>query len=337
MAYLLCSVLSVFFCVIMDLPDPDMINGQSASQAAPVGRTTPMVGSDTLSQFATLIAQMMSETQSRASTVRSEDIYKHLQLFLRLKPPRKVPLAVFLLDGEAEHWWIGQSEVKFQGKLNSLITWEEFFEEFRSWFVPPSARQQMQETFLRLIQGSRTVMQYEAEFTTLARYAPQLCFRTTGQCFKCGQPRHRIVECPQAGFDRRSEFRSDSRPVGSVGRPRTVPQRTMTEGSSGGRGGGSSSVARRPPTGSQRESSGLVAPAPVQPRVYSLSQQEARDAPDVVIGTIYIFDQPCRVLFNSGASHLFLSERCFDALHMDSILLPVSLSVILPARSNLIA
>ncbi|PKU65002.1 hypothetical protein MA16_Dca004617 [Dendrobium catenatum] len=81
---------------------------------------------------------MMSETQSRASTVRSEDIDKHLQLFLRLKPlrfegtvepraaeewlrrlektfdgmqcppDRKVPLAVFLLDGEAERWWIGQ-------------------------------------------------------------------------------------------------------------------------------------------------------------------------------------------------------------------------------------
>ncbi|KAI0493814.1 hypothetical protein KFK09_023939 [Dendrobium nobile] len=107
------------------------------------------------------------------------------------------------------------------------------------------------------------------------------CFRTTGQCFKCGQPGHRIAECPQAGFDRRSEIRSDSRPLGSVGRPRTVPPYIVTEGSSG-RGGGSSSVARRPPTVSQRESSDSVVPAPVKPRVYSLSQQEARDAPDVV-------------------------------------------------------
>ncbi|KAI0522658.1 hypothetical protein KFK09_005043 [Dendrobium nobile] len=76
------------------------------------------------------------------------------------------------------------------------------------------------------------------------------CFRTTGQCFKCGQPGHRIAECPKAGFDRRSEFRSASRPVGSAGRPRIVPPRTVTEGSSGGRGGSSSSVAQRSPTGS---------------------------------------------------------------------------------------
>ncbi|XP_028557090.1 vesicle-associated membrane protein-associated protein C16G5.05c-like [Dendrobium catenatum] len=121
----------VLFYVIMDLPDPDMTNGQSASQAAPVSSSTPVVGSYTLSQFAILVAQMMSETQCKASTVRSG-------IFLRLKPlrfegtvepivakewlrrlektfddmqcpsDRNVPLAVFLLDGEAERWWMGQ-------------------------------------------------------------------------------------------------------------------------------------------------------------------------------------------------------------------------------------
>ncbi|KAI0510722.1 hypothetical protein KFK09_011331 [Dendrobium nobile] len=236
----------------------------------------------------------------------------------------------------------------------------------------------MQESFLRLVQGSKTVMQYEAEFTALVRYAPQLvstsaekcyrflrglrdslrqslvpfhisdfselverarliendmmatqhwwiasrksfggesssssfgkkrfvsvsgdtrrsgqsgtattssgsvngapvcqtcgrrhfgqCYKMTGQCFRCGQPGHRIAECPQAVFDRRSEFRSEgfARPASSAGRPRTVPPRT--EGSSG-RGGGSSSVPRRPPTASQREPSSSVASAPalIQP------------------------------------------------------------------------
>ncbi|XP_028556421.1 uncharacterized protein LOC114581137 [Dendrobium catenatum] len=42
------------------------------------------------------------------------------------------------------------------------------------------------------------------------------------------------------------------------------------------------SVARRPPSSNQREPSGSVAPAPIQPYVYSLNQQEARDAPDMV-------------------------------------------------------
>ncbi|KAI0512356.1 hypothetical protein KFK09_012995 [Dendrobium nobile] len=116
------------------------------------GEYSPVAGADTLSQFATLVAQMMSETQSRVVTVRSDDIDRHLQMFLRSKPPRfegavepraaeewlrrlektfdgmqcpadrKVSLAVFLLDGEAEHWWEGQQAARFQGRLNSLIT-----------------------------------------------------------------------------------------------------------------------------------------------------------------------------------------------------------------------
>ncbi|PKU71873.1 hypothetical protein MA16_Dca016326 [Dendrobium catenatum] len=104
-----------------------------------------------------------------------------------------------------------------------------------------------------------------------------LCYRMTGQYFRCSQPGHRIAECPQAGFDRRSDFRSESfvRPAGSAGRPRTVPPRPISEGFSG-RGGSSSFVPRRPPTISERlslpSSSIASAPAPVQPRVYSLSQ-----------------------------------------------------------------
>ncbi|PKU81402.1 hypothetical protein MA16_Dca023096 [Dendrobium catenatum] len=54
------------------------------------------------------------------------------------------------------------------------------------------------------------------------------CYRIAGLCFRCGQPGHRIAECPQMGFDQRSEQRSEGfvRPVGSAaGRPRTVPPR----------------------------------------------------------------------------------------------------------------
>ncbi|PKU60397.1 hypothetical protein MA16_Dca018517 [Dendrobium catenatum] len=156
----------------------------------------------------------------------------------------------------------------------------------------------------------------------------------TGQCFRCGQPGHRIAECPQTGFDRQSESKSESF-VRPTGRPRTVPPRTVSEGSSG-RAGSSGSVARRPPTGNQKELSSSVAPAPVQPRVYSLNQQEARDAPDVVTGTVYISEHPCHVLFDSEAIHSFISEHCFDALQLTSVTLPVSLFVILPAGNNLI-
>ncbi|PKU67984.1 hypothetical protein MA16_Dca007019 [Dendrobium catenatum] len=45
--------------------DPDMTDGQSASQAAPVNSFILIVGSDTVSQFAMLVAQMMSKTHNR--------------------------------------------------------------------------------------------------------------------------------------------------------------------------------------------------------------------------------------------------------------------------------
>ncbi|PKU83236.1 hypothetical protein MA16_Dca006636 [Dendrobium catenatum] len=42
----------------------------------------------------------------------------------------------------------------------------------------------MHETFLRLVQGSRIVMQYEVEFSALARYAPQLVSTYAEKCYR---------------------------------------------------------------------------------------------------------------------------------------------------------
>ena len=69
----------------------------------------------------------------------------------------------------------------------------------------------------------------------------------------------------------------------------------------------------------------------VQARVYSLSQQEARDAPDVVTSTCSVFEQSCRVLFDSGASHSFISEDFVKCLPASSVIVSVvpGLSVLL--------
>ena len=42
----------------------------------------------------------------------------------------------------------------------------------------------MQESLLRLTQGDRSVVQYEAEFTTLSRYAPQFVSTPAETCFR---------------------------------------------------------------------------------------------------------------------------------------------------------
>ncbi|PKU60255.1 hypothetical protein MA16_Dca024485 [Dendrobium catenatum] len=101
------------------------------------------------------------------------------------------------------------------------------------------------------------------------------------------------------------------------GRSRAIPPCAVSEGSSG-RAGGSSLVARRQPSGNQREPSSSVAPALVHPSVYILNQQEARDAPDMVIG-IYILPY-CSYLeeMNDDAEKLLSSH-----LALASFFLPV--------------
>ncbi|PKU59309.1 hypothetical protein MA16_Dca027496 [Dendrobium catenatum] len=96
---------------------------------------------------------------------------------------RKVSLATFALEGEAERWWRGLYQDKFEGIPDMQIKWNDFTQVFRDWFVPP-ARRQMQDKFMRLVQGDRSVMQYEAEFTTLAKYTPQLVYTMEDKCHR---------------------------------------------------------------------------------------------------------------------------------------------------------
>ncbi|XP_020688467.1 uncharacterized protein LOC110103920 [Dendrobium catenatum] len=73
---------------------------------------------------------------------------------------RRVTLAAYAFDGEAERWWRSQLEQTFGERTSSQVSWEEFVK--------------MQDKFNRLVQGDRSVSQYEAEFTMLSRYAPHL-------------------------------------------------------------------------------------------------------------------------------------------------------------------
>ncbi|KAI0518731.1 hypothetical protein KFK09_006167 [Dendrobium nobile] len=186
--------------------------------------------SESMMQLATAIAHVMGDAQSKMSGSKEEEVDRHLQMFHKLKPPlfkgavgpqaaedwimrvekifdsmqcpgnRKVSLAVFMLESEAERWWIGQQREKFQGKTNAEITWDEFTTVFRMWFVPPSAQRQMQEAFMRLEQGRKSVMEYEAEFTALARYAAHLIPTAEEKCYRFLHGLNRELRHPLVPF-----------------------------------------------------------------------------------------------------------------------------------------
>ena len=62
---------------------------------------------------------------------------------------------------------------------------------------------------------------------------------------------------------------------------------------------------------SDRKGKGIAGQSRQQGKVYAMTQQEAEEAPDVIMGKIFICNTPARVLIDSGAMHsLFLACSC---------------------------
>ncbi|KAH9665582.1 Endonuclease [Citrus sinensis] len=87
---------------------------------------------------------------------------------------QRVILASFVLQGEADHWWDAKSRLLRAGLQDAPITWELFLEAFHEKYFPKRVRHQMEADFLRLTQGTKSVAEYEEQFTALSRFAPTL-------------------------------------------------------------------------------------------------------------------------------------------------------------------
>ncbi|KAL0449521.1 UNVERIFIED_CONTAM: hypothetical protein Slati_1508500 [Sesamum latifolium] len=97
------------------------------------------------------------------------------------------------------------------------------------------------------------------------------CRWRIGACFQCGQVGHKVSECPQ----------SDPRANTPVPRPRN-------------------------PTPSQRSKGN---PTKGNAGVFAMTQAEAANAEDVVIGTIIVDNSQAYALFDYGATHSFVSNK----------------------------
>ena len=78
----------------------------------------------------------------------------------------KIKLATLQLEGESQVWldW-----VKTSRDLEAM-TWAEFHGAFMSKYFPATARYAKAQEFLKLRQGTMTVMEYIARFTKLAHF-----------------------------------------------------------------------------------------------------------------------------------------------------------------------
>lgn len=78
----------------------------------------------------------------------------------------KKDVAVHYLEKDAMSWW--ESITRRQGVED--MDWDAFKQEFQRKYFPPEARDRMEQAFLRLEQGERSVREYESEFLKLSRY-----------------------------------------------------------------------------------------------------------------------------------------------------------------------
>ncbi|KAK8916762.1 hypothetical protein KSP39_PZI023153 [Platanthera zijinensis] len=99
---------------------------------------------------------------------------------MRCPEDRKVELASFLLEGAAKRWWNNIVATKFIRR--EQVTWTNFLHEFTNCLVPRSEKRVLHDQFLRLVQGTKSVLQYEAEFSKLAYYADSLVTTEEDRC-----------------------------------------------------------------------------------------------------------------------------------------------------------
>ncbi|XP_028053005.1 uncharacterized protein LOC114257441 [Camellia sinensis] len=79
----------------------------------------------------------------------------------------RIDLAVYQLEGEADHWWALIRE----SRDITAITWTQFKELFLRKYFPNIVKQERIREFLNLEQGTMIVTQYVAKFKELAHYA----------------------------------------------------------------------------------------------------------------------------------------------------------------------
>ena len=95
---------------------------------------------------------------------------------------QRVILALFVLQGEADHWWDAKACLLKARLRDARITWELFLEAFQEKYFPKRFRHQMEADFMKLTQGTKYVAEYEEQFTAISRFASTL---VANECSKC--------------------------------------------------------------------------------------------------------------------------------------------------------
>lgn len=189
---------------------PAAAPGARPTPEIPVALTAPTrdarVVDEMLRTFQTMAAAFSQGAVPRAEQTPATSTAHDLRDFLRLAPPvfrgapepsaaehclarvtrcldtsgitnggTRVSFAVHLLEGDAYHWW-----ERVRARVGT--DYEAFRTVFLDSFFLEAVREARRQSFVDLHQGSLSVAQYEARFTALARFAPEMVATETLLC-----------------------------------------------------------------------------------------------------------------------------------------------------------
>ncbi|MCI09380.1 GRAS family transcription factor, partial [Trifolium medium] len=107
-----------------------------------------------------------------------DDAYKWLQEIERIfrvveaTDAQKVMMATHRLTDEADFWW-GNTRQRMIA-AGTLMTWNNFKNEFLAKYFPVDVRTKKEIEFLKLEQGNMTVAEYARKFEELSRLCPHI-------------------------------------------------------------------------------------------------------------------------------------------------------------------
>ncbi|GFS38250.1 hypothetical protein Acr_00g0056470 [Actinidia rufa] len=149
-----------------------------------------------------------------------EQVTRALDTILVTEEDLRVLFASYQLQGDALQWWKTMEEVVAK-------KWEPFKKAFLDQYFTDTAKEALRMEFINLVQGSMTMAQYEAKFTSLSSAAAAI-EENLNETRKIQNPKSQ-----REGTSNQSEGRSSKKP-----RTYTTQQQYPTRVSSGSRSRG---------------------------------------------------------------------------------------------------
>ncbi|XP_074352925.1 uncharacterized protein LOC141692085 [Apium graveolens] len=89
-------------------------------------------------------------------------------ILIQVSDDSKTDYASYFLKGEANYWWESIRALEEEGP----VSWTKFTKLFLEKYFPYCLQNQLEVEYLELKQGEKSLSEYEAKFTELARLAP---------------------------------------------------------------------------------------------------------------------------------------------------------------------